>query len=189
MYNRRKISDTITGPATDALERLLKRPRTEKSTDHRHETFDFPELYKNLVATVDRSDEAFPSISWSFDDESDNDVFSYTVLDQKHPATHSFLENTKEVTNSMQRSKSFRTNLSDMSERPTFFNDFLRCETNAIRIPTVNEDEKTKIFPRISNARSNALLESDTFMQLFNCEVQRQNHADRFQNSVGLDVL
>ena len=121
MCNRRKISETITGPATDALDRSLKRPQTEMSTYDSHATFDFPELYKTLVAAIDGSDEAFPFISCSFDDASSNEFCSQTLLDHLHP-THFLIESTKEVSNSMQRSKSFRTNLSDMGERPTFFN-------------------------------------------------------------------
>ena len=122
MCNRRKISETITGPATDALDRSLKRPRTEMSTYDSHATFDFPELYKTLVAAIDGSDEAFPLISCSFDDASSIEFSSQTLLDHLQPTTHSLMESTKEVSNSMQRSMSFRTNLSDMGERPTFFN-------------------------------------------------------------------
>jgi hypothetical protein len=190
MCNRRTISETITGPATDALERSLKRPRTEKSTDRSHSTFYFPELYSDLVATIDGSDESFPSISWNLDDESCNDDCSYTSRDQLHPSTHSFMKCTKRVSNSMQRSKSFRTNLADMSERPTFFNQRLMFESNLEPIRIVDEDVANKIFPRISKAFSDStVFESDHLTQLFNSKIQKQDDVDNFQHSMGYDTL
>jgi hypothetical protein len=190
MCNRRTISETITGPATDALERSLKRPRNEKSSDTSQTSFYFPELYKNLVATVDGCDEAFPSISWNFDDESDSDDCSKATLDHLHPSYPSFMNCTKDVLNSLQRSKSFRTNLSDLNENPIARNQRYIFESNLEPIRTVDEDETPRIFPRVSNVYSDSQrIESDNLKQAFNLEVQKQDHIDHVQYSVGLDVL
>lgn len=196
MCNRRTISETITGPATDALERSLKRPRTEKSNkvhikENNHTTFYFPELYRNLVATNDGGDEDFPSISWNFDNESDNDDNSYTVHDYVHPNTLSFMKCTKDVSNSMQRSKSFRTNLADMSESPAVFSQLLMFESNLEPIRMVDEVGTTRIFPMITKACSDSIgFEAELHARTFSSKIPRQDHVgDQCQNSLGLDAL
>ena len=192
MCNRRTISETISGPATDALERALKRPRTEKSNKTQtvdNTTFYFPELYNNLVATIDGSDEAFPSISWNFDDESDNDDRSYTSHDFLHSSTHSFMKCKKDVFNSLQRSKSFRTNLANISERPSALNQRILFESNLEPIRTT-ADEGTKIFPQISNVFSGSRgFEIDIRTQVYQTKTLKQDHGDQFQHSLGFDVL
>jgi hypothetical protein len=115
------MMETFTCHATDALERSFKRQRTEKSTKSAsvtHSTFTFPDLYNDLVATSD--EETFPSIDWNFDDESDSDDNTTTAItfDQLHPNTRLLLNCTKQSTNPLQRSKSFRTNLSDINQCP-----------------------------------------------------------------------
>lgn len=196
MCNRRTISETITGPATDALERSLKRPRTEKSNkvhikENTHATFYFPELYRNLVATIDGSDEDFPSISWNFDDESDNDDYPYTSHDHIHPSTHSFMKCTKDVSNSMQRSKSFRANLADMNERPAVFSQRLMFESNLEPIRMANEVETTRIFPMITKACSDSIgFEAELHARTFSSKLPRKDHVgDQCQHSLGLDTL
>ena len=192
MCNRRTISETISGPATDALERALKRPRTEKSNKTQtvdNTTFYFPELYNNLVATIDGSDEAFPSIAWNFDDESDSDDRSYTSHDFLQSSTHSFMKCKKDVFNSLQRSKSFRTNLANISERPSALNQRILFESNLEPIRTT-ADEGTKIFPQISNVFSGSRgFEIDTRTQVYHTKILKQDHGDQFQHSLGFDVL
>ncbi len=145
MCNTRTISEAITGPATDALERSLKRPRTEKSQQvpSAHDTtFCFPDLYSNLVASVDGIDEAFPSISWSFDDDSDTDDYSFPANDYLQPMAQSLLKCTKIEPSTMRRSKSFRTNLADMTEGPPTFNTLLMFESNLRQRPIRIEDRE-----------------------------------------------
>lgn len=70
MCSGRSITQPIGGPATDALERLAKRRRSETS-DKRSRILDqnsFADIFNELAAV--QEDEIFPSISWSFDEDS-----------------------------------------------------------------------------------------------------------------------
>ena len=193
MCNRRTISEAITGPATDALERSLKRPRTEKKLRAQHEdtTFYFPDLYNDLVATVDGSDEAFPSISWNFDEDSDNDDYPHTSSDSSRTYNpHSFLKCNKEAPNALQRSKSFRTNLADMNEKPHWLNQRVMFESNLEPIRLVEADEGMKIFTCISKPVSFPRgVDSNPLSQNFLTKIQNQDCVERLQHSLGLDIL
>ena len=193
MCNRRSITEAITGPATDALERSLKRPRTEKSKQvpSAHDTsFCFPDLYSNLVASVDGIDDAFPSISWNSDDDNDTDDASFPVNEYLlQPMAQSLLTCTKEESSSMRRSKSFRTNLADMSERPPAFKPLLMCESNLrpIRIQEENE-ETTEILTKTTTASPLLSREGElhTLAQLLLSNTQQY---DRLQNRWERDEL
>lgn len=192
MCNRRTISETITGPATDALERSLKRPRTEKTDKIQtaETAFYFPDLYNDLVATVDGDVEAFPSICWNFDDDSDNDDFSQTSNEHLHPSTQSFMKCTKAVSNSLQRSKSFRTNLADLNKRQPVFHQRRIFESNVEPIRILDEEEGAKIFSCIAMTNSISRgVESNPLTQGLLSKIQKQDCLDRLQHSLGLDIL
>jgi hypothetical protein len=192
MCNRRTISQTIAGPATDALERSLKRPRTEKTDKIPtvETAFYFPDLYNDLVATIDGGVEAFPSISWNFDDDSDNDDFSQTSNAHLHPSTESFMRCTKLVSNSLQRSKSFRTNLADLNKRQPVFHQRQIFESNVEPIRILDEDEGAKFFSCVAQTNSISRgVESNHLTQVLLSKIQKQDCVDRLQHSLGFDIL
>jgi hypothetical protein len=74
---RRTISVAMSGPATEALERSMKRRRLsdddEDSTgssndDDSFASFNFDDAF-NAINTAEEEQDAFPTISWEFDDE------------------------------------------------------------------------------------------------------------------------
>jgi len=103
MCNLKMMPSTrVAGPATEALERATKRPRTSS-----HKVVDVePDLpcLHDLFETVDPTDISFPSISW----ESDNE----TEAEEEFCFLRSLLAvGNKRSRNGMVRSKTFKTDL------------------------------------------------------------------------------
>ena len=63
-----EIAQPMKGPATDALE-LLKRKRSAVKQKVARDQFSFQEIFGDLTALED--EEAFPVISWNFDENED----------------------------------------------------------------------------------------------------------------------
>lgn len=91
------------GPATQALERCLKRRRTDSPTD----AFSFTEVFNNLTP----SEESFPVIAWDFDDadEGDKGAGPKPVEKSLHKRTE---EPLSKKPRGMIRCKSYRSGLS-----------------------------------------------------------------------------
>jgi hypothetical protein len=146
MCNIRTISETITGAATDALERSMKRRRIEepmKNGTLMDNAFFLNDIHNDLLAT-EVHDEGFPSIEWSFD-ESDSEDSRPESQDNFKPSTPGFFLGTKQgyITPCLRRSKSFRTDLSQMIQRT----ETLLAFREATREPFCIKLEETKISP------------------------------------------
>lgn len=66
-----KTSQAPRGPATDALERSLKRQRDlmgqgKKERKKQRVAFQLDQLFNSIIASL--NEESFPDISWDFDD-------------------------------------------------------------------------------------------------------------------------
>jgi hypothetical protein len=95
---------TMTGPATEALERSTKRQRTEET-----DSFNFVETFAAITDTDEEEDsEAFPSIGWCFDDDDESEVPS-ALPEQR---TSSVLGLKRTHTDGLSRSMAFAQDLS-----------------------------------------------------------------------------
>lgn len=98
MCNSKILPSSIPCPASEALERATKRPRTEAS-NAAASSFDLASVFE----TID-NELSFPSISWDFDDEEpEKDVITMPSLGNKRDHT------------GLVRSKSFKTDLVTLS--------------------------------------------------------------------------
>jgi hypothetical protein len=101
------------GPATEALERSLKRKRSRTCSDDQLKAQSFPSL-ENVFADLP-GQEDFPSIGWDFDDQDEIDS-TQDIHRTIRLATDSVVSRKRHKTNSLARSKSFRTDLCAMNE-------------------------------------------------------------------------
>jgi hypothetical protein len=96
---------TMTGPATEALERSTKRQRTEQT-----DAFNFVETFATITDTDEGEEsEAFPSIGWCFDDEDDESEVTSALPEQ---AISSVLGMKRTHTGGLTRSRAFSRDLS-----------------------------------------------------------------------------
>jgi hypothetical protein len=193
MCNRRTITETIGGPATEALERSLKRRRTEKSLNQplMDTTFSLHELYNDLVSAVDGIEEAFPPIVWNFDDSDTDDSSN----DQLAPSTRSLLQCVKQQqsSQSLMRSKSFRNNLSDMNQGygNGQHHSILESRIKPLRILC---DDEINFFPIYPNGvttlpKTTTTRDGTTLSKMLFKNVTDRENDDCFQQQIGLDVM
>lgn len=197
MCNRRTIAETIVGPATDALERSLKRRRTEKSLTVNNQSimdqkFYLQDLYNDLVSTVD--EEAFPSIAWNFDD-SDTDDCTTVTHDHLPLSTRSLLQCVKQQqeSQSLMRSKSFRTNLSEMNQGLNNSQQTSLLDSRITPIRIVCDDD-FNFFPNYTNGvattpKTVTTKDVTTLSKALLKKVPNRDCGDSPQESIGLDVL
>jgi hypothetical protein len=118
--NLRAVGLVTKGPATEALERSLKRKRSTTCSDDKFVVQSFPSLDK--VFAVLPGEQDFPSIGWDFDDVNDDagkidstqDIHRTLRLATDTAASYKRLR-----THNLARSKSFRTDLCAMNSGVT----------------------------------------------------------------------
>lgn len=119
-------SSPLQGPASEALERAMKRPRTSVGGATSSASFDFDAVFNSIDTAAE---EAFPSIGWDFDDDSDckkSGDTMFKVEETRKMLMKPTLKRPRESVHSLMRSKSVKTSLMSLTR------DALNCKNDRI---------------------------------------------------------
>ena len=116
MCNARAVTQPNEGPATDALEVYFRKKRQRESSppNNKFDHFAFDDVFSELVVDVE-GEEAFPSISWSFDDDIDECPLSSEQSLELATVAMIGIKRSRTSASGLLRSKSFTKDLAQLN--------------------------------------------------------------------------